>query len=40
MHWKGDSIEITVNDEADEVTKELSESLKKRYQEIFGIDKR
>ena len=40
MHWKGDSIEITVNDEADEVTKELFESLKKRYQEIFGIDKR
>ena len=40
MHWKGDNIEITVNDEADEVIKELFESLKKRYQEIFGTDKR
>ena len=40
MHWKGDNIEIKVNDEADEVIKELFESLKKRYQDTFGIDKR
>ena len=32
MHSKGDNIEIMINDEADEVTEELFDSLKNRYQ--------
>ena len=32
MHSKGDKIEIMINDEADEVIKELFDSLKNRYQ--------
>ena len=32
MHSKSDNIEIMINDEADEVTKELFDSLKNRYQ--------
>ena len=32
MHSKGDNIEIMINDEADEVIEELSDSLKNRYQ--------
>ena len=32
MHSKKDNIEILINDEADEVTKELYDSLKTRYQ--------
>ena len=32
MHSKSDNIEITINDEADEVIKELFDSLKNRYQ--------
>ena len=32
MHSKSDNIEIMINDEADEVIKELSDSLKNRYQ--------
>ena len=32
MHSKSDNIEIMVNDEADEVIKELFESLKRRHQ--------
>ena len=32
MHSKSDNIEITINDEADEVMKKLFDSLKNRYQ--------
>ena len=32
MHSKSDNIEIIINDEADEVIKELFDSLKNRYQ--------
>ena len=32
MHSKSDNIEIMINDEADEVKKELFDALKKRYQ--------
>ena len=32
MHSKSDNIEIMMNDEADEVIKELFDSLKYRYQ--------
>ena len=32
MHSKSDSIEIMISDEADEVIKELFDSLKNRYQ--------
>ena len=32
MHSKSDHIEIIINDEADELTKELFDSLKNRYQ--------
>ena len=32
MHSKSDNIEIMINDEADEVIKELFDSLKKKYQ--------
>ena len=35
MHSKSGSIEIMINDEADEVIKELSDSLKNRYQNNF-----
>ena len=46
MHSKSDSIEIIINDKADEVIKELFDSLKNRYQNNlesmkgseFGID--
>ena len=31
MHSKSDNIEIMINDQADEVMKELFKSLKKRY---------
>ena len=31
MHSKSDNIEITINDEADEVIEELSNLLKERY---------
>ena len=33
MHSKSDNIEIMTNDEADEVVKELFDSLKSRYQD-------
>ena len=32
MHSKGDNIEIMINDEVDEIIKELFDSLKNRYQ--------
>ena len=32
MHSKSDNIEIIVNDEADEVIKDLFDSIKSRYQ--------
>ena len=32
MHSKSDNIEIMINDEADEVMKEIFDSLKNRYQ--------
>ena len=32
IHSKSDNIEITINDEADKVIKELFDSLKNRYQ--------
>ena len=32
MHSKGDNIEITINDESDEIIKELFKSFKNRYQ--------
>ena len=32
MHSKSNNIKITINDEADEVIKELLDSLKNRYQ--------
>ena len=32
MHSKGDNIEIIINGDADEVIKELFDSLKNRYQ--------
>ena len=32
IHSKSDDIEIMISDEADEVLKELSDSLKNRYQ--------
>ena len=32
MHLKSDNIEIIINDEADEVMKELFDSLKNSYQ--------
>ena len=40
MHSKSDDIEILINDEANEVIKELFGSLKKRYQNHFGINER
>ena len=39
MHSKSDNIEIIINDEGDEVIKELSESLKKRYQHNLELIK-
>ena len=35
MHSKSDNIEIMINDEADEVIKELFDSFKNRYQSNF-----
>ena len=35
MHSKSDNIEIMINDKADEVIKELFDSLKNRYQNSF-----
>ena len=35
MHSKSDNIETMINDEADEVIKELFDSLKNRYQNNF-----
>ena len=35
IHSKSDNIEIMINDEADEVIKELFDSLKNRYQDIL-----
>ena len=35
MHSKSDNIEIIINDEADEVIKELFDLLKNRYQNIL-----
>ena len=39
MHSKSDKIEITINDEADEVIKELFDPLKNRYQNNFELMK-
>ena len=39
MHSKSDNIEITINDEADEVIKELFNSLQKRYQNDLELMK-
>ena len=36
MYAKSDNIEIMINDEADEVIKELLHSLKNRYQNNLG----
>ena len=36
MHWKSENIEIIINDEVDEVIKELLDSLKNRFQNNFG----
>ena len=36
MHSKSDSIEIMINDEADEVAKEVFDPLKIRYQIIWN----
>ena len=38
MHSKSYSIEIMINDEADEVIKELFDSLKTRYQNKDFLD--
>ena len=35
MHSKSDNIEIMINNEADEIIKKLSDSLKNRYQNYF-----
>ena len=35
IHSKSDNIEITINDESDEVIKELFDSLKNRYENNF-----
>ena len=35
MHWKSENIEIIINDEVDEVIKELLDSLKNRFQNNF-----
>ena len=39
MHSKSDNIEILINDEADEVIKELFDSLKNRYQNNLELMK-
>ena len=39
MHSKSDNIEIIFNDEADEVMKELFQSLKRRYENNLGLMK-
>ena len=39
MHSKSDNIEILINDEADEFTKELSDTLKNRYQNNLELVK-
>ena len=36
MHSKSDKIEIMISDETDQVTKELFDSLKNRYQNNLG----
>ena len=36
MHSKCDNIKIAISDKADEVIKELSESLKNRYKSMKG----
>ena len=40
MHWKSGNTEIMINDEADEVVKELFDSLKNRYQNSLEPTKR
>ena len=37
MHSKSDSIEIMINDEANQVTKELFDSLKNRHQNNLSL---
>ena len=39
MHSKSDNIEIMINDETDEVIKELFDSLKNRYQNNLDLIK-
>ena len=39
MHSKSDNIEIMINDEADEVIKQLFDSLKNRYQNNLELMK-
>ena len=39
MHSKSDNLEIIINDEADEVIKELFHSLKNRYQNNLELMK-
>ena len=39
MHSKSDNIEIMINDEADEVIKELFKSLKKKYENNLQLMK-
>ena len=39
MHSKSNNIELMINDEADEVMKELFESLRKRYQNNLELMK-
>ena len=39
MHSKSDNIKIMINDEADEVIKELFDSLKNRYQNNLKLIK-
>ena len=39
MHSKSDNIEIIINDEADEVIKELFDSLKNKYEKNFELMK-
>ena len=40
MHPKSDNIEIMINNEADQVIKELFDLLKNRYQNNLESDKR
>ena len=39
MHWKSDNVEIMISDEADEVIKELFDSLKNRFQNNLELMK-